>query len=454
MGGAAGSVVHEESEGRQQRITGGSRFRHAVRALRHRDFALFWCGALVSNAGTWMQNVTVPFVLLLVTDSPAWVGFGAFAQFVPAVALGPVGGRLADRFRRKRVVVATQLGAMAVALALWIAWRDGTASPELTVALVALLGVTIGLGLPSWQSFVPELVPRDDLLNAVTLNSAQFNASRAIGPTIGGAVLATLGPAAAFLGNALSYLAVLGALALIHAGKTRATPASNVEGSGTFREGFGYLRRHTGLVLAVSMIAVVVFLGNPVIPLAAVFARDVFDVGPLAYGVMTASLGVGAVGTAVWIGAYGDAFARSRLAVTGVAVYGSGVLLMALAPVYIVSLPAMAALGAGYLTIASSLNTSIQLQVADRFRGRVLAMYGMAITGAFPIGALLQGAIADAVGVRWTVAPAGAAVVGFSMWLMARPRLVSSLDEHRHRRGYPPPTAAAAGYPATPGIIR
>ncbi|MEZ5171845.1 MAG: MFS transporter [Acidimicrobiia bacterium] len=443
--------MHEESESRREQITGGSRLRHAVRALRHRDFALFWTGALISNAGTWMQNVTVPFVLLRVTGSPTWVGFGTFAQFIPAVVLGPVGGRLADRFRRKRVVIVTQFGGMFVALALWWVWRGGSAGPGVTVALVSLLGVTIGLGLPSWQSFVPELVPRHDLLNAVTLNSAQFNMARAIGPTVGGAVLAAFGPAQAFLGNALSFGAVLLALALMHAGRTRTSPPSTDEGTGTFREGVEYLRRHTGLVLAVGMIAVVVFLGNPVIPLSAVFAQDVFGVGALAYGFMTAALGVGAVGMAFWIGAYGDAFPRSRLAVSGICVYGTGVLLMGVSPIYAVTLPAMTLLGAGYITIASSLNTSIQLQVADRFRGRVLAIYFMTITGAFPVGALVQGAIADAVGVRWTVAPSGALIVTFSLWLMTRTGLTSSLDEHRHRPGYPPPTEAA---PSTPGILR
>ncbi len=425
--------------------SGGART--AFRALRHRDFALFWTGALISHTGTWMQNVTVPFVLLRATGSPAWVGLGSFAQFLPALLLGPLGGRFADRYPRKRIIVLTQFSGMIVALALWLAWRDGAASPGITVALVAGMGVTIGFGLPAWQSFVPRLVPRDDLLNAVTLNSAQFNASRAIGPTVGGVVLATLGPAPAFLGNAASYGAVLLAMALI---RTRSAVVEHPDhmGAGTFREGVRYLRQHRGLVLAVVVISIVVFLGNPVIPLSVVFASDVYEVGPLAYGVLTAALGVGAVSAAVLLGAFGDDRHRSQLAVAGVSVFAAGVLLMGLAPVYAGGLVAMVALGAGYLTLASAFNTSIQAIVAERFRGRVLAVYGMAITGSFPLGALLQGLIADAVGVRWTVAVAGALLVGLAAWLMRRPSLTAALDDSGHPAhvGLGPgglPTAAA-----------
>lgn len=421
--------------------------RTAFRALQHRDFALFWGGALISHTGTWMQNVTVPFVLLQATGSPAWVGLGSFAQFLPALLLGPIGGRFADRFPRKRIIVLTQLSGMVAALALWFVWRDGSASPGVTVALVAGLGVTIGFGLPAWQSFVPQLVPRSDLLNAVTLNSAQFNASRAIGPTIGGAVIATFGPATAFFGNALSFVAVLCAMAMIRA-RSVVVEHPDHAGAGTFREGLRYVRAHRGLVLAVVIVSIVVFLGNPVIPLSAVFAREVYEVGALAYGMLTAALGIGAVSAAFLLGAFGDDRHRSQLAVTGISVFATGVLLMGLAPVYVGGLLAMVAIGAGYLTLASAFNTSIQAIVAERFRGRVLSIYGMAITGSFPFGALLQGAIADAVGVRWTVAVAGALLVGLAVWLLRRPGVTAGLDDRGHpdHVGLGPgglPTAAA-----------
>src|SRR4051794_34473676 len=147
--------------------------RHAFRALRHRDFALFWSGAFVSSIGMWMQNVTVPFLLHEATGSAGWVGFGAFAQFAPALVMSPLGGSLADRLPRRTLLIWSQATSMVMAFALWMSVRGGVIRPGMIVALVAITGVVTGLAIPAWQSFVAELVPRESLLNAVTLNSAQ-----------------------------------------------------------------------------------------------------------------------------------------------------------------------------------------------------------------------------------------------------------------------------------------
>ncbi len=245
----------------------------------------------------------------------------------------------------------------------------------------------------------------------------------------------------------MSFVAVLVAMGLIN---TRSVAVEHPDhaGAGTIREGLGYLRAHRGLVLAVVVVSIVVFLGNPVIPLSVVFAHDVYEVGALAYGVLTAALGVGAVSAAVLLGAFGDDRHRAQLAATGISVFAVGVFLMGLVPVYAGGIVAMVAIGAGYLTLASAFNTSIQAIVAERFRGRVLSIYGMAVTGAFPLGALLQGVVADAVGVRWTVAVAGALLVVLAVWLLRRPRLMAALDDRSHPAhvGLGPgglPTAAA-----------
>ena len=171
----------------------------AVAALKHRNFAIFWTGALVSNIGTWIQTVTVPYVLYKTTDSAAWVGLAGFCQFIPGVIMGPWSGAIADRFNRRRVLMTTQTALAFCALGLWVMWQAGVRSPGALVAVVFATGVISALNIPTWQAFVTELVPKEDLLNAVTLNSAQFNAARAIGPALGGLVLATLGPSWAFL---------------------------------------------------------------------------------------------------------------------------------------------------------------------------------------------------------------------------------------------------------------
>jgi MFS family permease len=388
--------------------------------MRHRDFALFWVGAFVSSTGMWMQNVTVPYALNEATGSAAWVGLAGFAQFIPAMVMGPVGGTFADRFPRRRILLWSQSVAMVVAVVLWLTVRDGQVDPGLMVALVAVGGIASGFGIPAWQSFVPELVPRESLLNAVALNSAQFNASRALGFLVGGISLHAFGPAAAFLVNAVSYLAVLGALLVVRAGRTPEV--------GGFRSALAYTRRHPGLLLTIVTVGVVAFLGSPVVLLAPVFAREVFHVGEAAYGFLAAAFGIGATVGAVVLGAYGDDLRRSRLTTVAIGVYGLALVGMGLTPVYGGGLVAMFVIGAGYLVVVSALNTALQESVEPRFRGRVVALYFMAFTGGYPLGALLQGWLADLVGVRPVVAGAGLVLVGFAALLVVRPALARSLD--------------------------
>jgi MFS family permease len=408
--------------------------RHAFRALRHRDFALFLTGAFLSSTGMWMQNVTVPYVLNEATGSAVWVGLAGFAQFIPAMVMGPIGGTFADRFPRRRILLVSQSVAMVVAFALWLTVRDGHIDPGLMVALVAVGGIASGFGIPAWQSLVPELVPRESLLNAVALNSAQFNASRALGFLLGGLSLHAFGPATAFLVNALSYVTVLGALLVVRAGRAPEAGGAAAGEAGGFRSALAYTRRHPGLLLTIATVGVVAFLGSPVVLLAPVFAREVFHVDEAAYGYLAAAFGIGATVGAVVLGAYGDGLRRSRLATSAIAVYGLGLLAMGLTPVYAGGLGAMFVIGAGYLVVVSALNTTLQESVDPRFRGRVVALYFMAFTGGYPIGALLQGWLADLVGVRPVVATAGLVLTGYAALLILRPALARSLDPAPTRR--------------------
>jgi MFS family permease len=439
-------------------MTGRSRgLRHAFRALRHRDFALFWSGALVSSTGMWMQAVTVPFVIHEATGSAGWVGLSAFAQFAPVMVMSPLGGALADRHDRRTILIWNQVALLVLALGLWLSVQGGAIRPGVMVALVAMSGVVAGLGIPSWQSFVAELVPRESLLNAVTLNSAQFNVSRAIGFMLGGFALYSVGPGLAFLVNALSYFAVLGALAAIRLrperDRSRSGPseglqrdplrwgaaAAAAEGGmpaippeeaapATFRLGLAYVRQHPGLQLAVITVGVVMFLGGPVIQLAPVFARDTFGVDERAYGFLAGALGIGATAGSLLLGAYGDGIRRSRLIIAAIVTYGVAVLGMALTPTYAGGLAAMACIGVAYLAVASALITSVQLAVDDRFRGRVLALYVMVFTGAYPLGSLLQGLATDLFGVRAVVGVAGTALLGYAALLASKPEVVAVFD--------------------------
>jgi MFS family permease len=357
------------------------------------------------------------------------------------MVMSPLGGSLADRHARRTILFWNQGVLLVLALALWLSVRGGDIQPGVIVALIGLAGIVSGLGIPAWQSFVAELVPRESLLNAVTLNSAQFNASRAVGFMLGGLALYSVGPGLSFLLNGVSYFAVLGALAAIRARPAPAPAAAaavaeaeaeaavpGAAGPATFRLGVAYVREHPGLQLAVVTIGVVMFLGGPVIQLAPVFARDTFGVDERAYGFLAAALGIGATAGSVVLGAYGDGVRRSRLIVASIVVYGVSVLGMALTPSYAGGLAAMACIGVAYLAVASVLNTSIQLAVDDRFRGRVLALYVMVFTGAYPLGSLLQGVATDRFGVRSVVGVAGAALLGYAALLASRPAAVGALD--------------------------
>lgn len=402
--------------------------RQAVVAFRYRNFRLFWIGALLSSTGTWVQWITVPFVVLELTGSATWVGFTGFVQLLPGVLVGPLAGSIADRFHRRSVLLLTQTFMGVNALALWLVWVSGVRSVGVIVGLVAVGGVLSGLNIPSWQAFVSELVPREILLNAVTLNSTQFNAARAFGPALGGLVLGVFGPGAAFLVNALSFVAVLVALAAVRVPRLpRAADHSSVLRQ--FADALRYVRARRGIAACFFIVVALGALGGPLFQLLAVFAERVFEVGDVAYGLLGAALGIGAVLSAPVIAGPGTGLARSRLTTIATMTYGSALVVFALAPGYGLAFVALLVCGGAYLAIASTLNTTIQLQVDEQMRGKVLAAYLMFLTLAMPVGALVQGVLAEAIGARATVAGAGVLFVAVTLYLAVGTRDVAAMDE-------------------------
>jgi MFS family permease len=410
-----------------------SGFGHATRAFRHRDFTVFWSGALVSNSGTWLQGVTVPYVLLLETGRASWVGIATFATFIPTMLLGPLGGNLADRHDRRAVLVLGQSAAAAVALGLWLAWLGGLRSPMGIVALTALGGVFQGLTIPAWQAFVPSLVPPADLPSAISLNSLQFNAARALGPAAAGVLLATFGPSAAFLLNGLSYVAVLIALLLIRSRpRPSGAPAAGVLQG--FVDSIRYIGGQPGIGLGILIAVIVAFLGYPAVQFAVVYARLVYDVGPVAVGLLTGVIGLGAVASApVVSGAFGD-LPRERLVRGALPLYGVALLIFGTSSTVAQGMVGLFLAGAGFLAIVATTNTAVQSIVADRMRGRVMATRIMSFTGAYPVGALLQSWLADQVDPRLVVSAAALVLLAASSVLMYRPGLLARLDD-------PPDTA-------------
>lgn len=400
----------------------------ALEALRHRNFALFWCGALVSSTGTWVQNVTVPFVVFGITSSATWVGVAAFAQLLPLALSSLVGGWLADRVRRRNILIVTQVLSGVVAGLLWLSWVSDQASLWVLLGLVAVGGTVAGITIPAWQAFVTELVPRRLLLNAITLNSAQFNAARAFGPAVGGVVLAQLGVAWAFALNAVSFVVVAAAVAAISVVGTHQRRTPGERGDGVWRglvSSAGYVRRHRGLSTCVLAVGALGLLASPVNSLVVVFADAVFEVGRVRYGVLAAALGTGSVLAAPLVAGRGSCLLRSHLVGGALVVHAVALVAFALSPTYVVAVVWLVAAGAGYLAVAATLNTTLQLQVDDHRRAKVLALYITVFTVAIPAGALVQGALASVVGVRVVVAVAAALLVGVTAVLWFGGRLAS-----------------------------
>jgi MFS family permease len=394
--------------------------RAAVAAFRYRNFALFWTGALISSTGGWVQNVTIPYVIYKLTDNEAWVGFAGFCLLITAALFGPVGGTLADRFDRRRVLIITQSAQAMVALALWALWSAGVRSPGAIVALAALSGAFAGLMIGSWQAFVSELVPREALLNAVTLNSAQFNAARAFGPAVGGIVLASLGAGWGFFINAASFLAVIGALLAMRLERVVEKATGRMRVLGDLKETFRYVSGAPGIRTCIFVVAGLSFADSPLFQFVVVFADEVFRVDTWVFGVLSAALGIGAILATPFVAGWGATLPRRKLVAGAMALNGTSLALFALSPSAWVGFFFLMGAGAGYLAIASSLNTTIQLQVDERMRGKVLSFYVLGVTFVAPIGALVQGFLVDAIGPRAAFTFAGAAFLGLLLLLRSR----------------------------------
>lgn len=406
----------------------GTGVRYAFGVLRHRDYALFWSAALVSNTGTWMQSIAAPYVLYQLTKSTAWLGIGAFMAFFPALLVSPLAGSLADRYPRKTILLWTQTAMMITAFALFGVYVSDLATPGIIVGLLCLSGICSGLNISAWQSFVPQLVPHDQLLPAVRLNSMQFVGARAFGPALAGIVLQAAGAGTAFFLNAISFVLVLFALVLIH---PRAVPADEfAEGVlQHFKEAVGYVRERAALWLPVLTITVVSLLGSSIVQLSPAFADDVFDVGKSGYGFLVSAFGVGAIVGSFLVSVWAEKYPRSKVALGGLVLFCVGELLFGGAPEYPVALVAMATMGVAYLLIATSLNTSIQARVDEQHRGRTMSIYLMGLLAGVPVGALVQGYLADLIGLRATVFASAAALVVAVVFGAVRTQRYAPLDE-------------------------
>ncbi|MDE3087001.1 MAG: MFS transporter [Acidobacteriota bacterium] len=400
----------------------------SLRPLRSRNFALVWSAALVSNVGSWMQTVALGVVVTARTHDPLWTGLVAAAAFVPMGLLAPVGGVLADRLDRRRWLAITTLGeaAGAAGLALLAAHH---APPVSMVGLAFAGGLCAASGFPAYQAMLPDLVEREDLLAAVSLSSAQFNLGRVVGPALAGVVLVAGSPAWAFVVNALSFGAVVVALALVRL----PAPAPVATSDGVVArlvDGARVAMAEPGCRAAISLIAVVALLGSPFIALVPAMAMEGLHRGGGVTSALVTAQGVGAVAGALALPWLARLLMRRRLLLGALLVFPLTLVAYGASPSLVTAVVAIVAVGAVYIGVLSGLNTVVQLRAPAEARGRVLGLYMMALGIIYPVGAVVEGALATHFGIRLVTACAGLALALVMAGLLRlRPSVGAAFDD-------------------------
>jgi MFS family permease len=380
---------------------------------KHRNYRLFFSGQIVSLSGTWMQNVALAWFVVELTRSPLAVGVLAFCRFVPFTVFGLFSGVVADRFDNRRLMIATQVSSMLVSVALAALAFSGAARLWHVYVLAALGGTALVFDAPSRHALTFRMVGREELPNAVALNAGIFNASRIVGPAIGGVIIAAAGVAWCFAINAVSFLAVLTALVAMRAGELHALdrPGRPTIFRG-IREGLVYVRRSRVVWLILVMTTVLSTVGFNFHVLVPVLAAETLQAGPEVFGVLSASFGVGALTGALLTAGLGRASWKALL----LGSLGFGVAVLVLAPMRAVLPAALLLVGAGvaFTLWSSNAQSILQLTAPDHLRGRVLSIYLFAFAGLAPVGGLFAGWVAELGGTTAAFAVAGSAGIGMA----------------------------------------
>jgi MFS family permease len=395
---------------------------HGVRALRHRNYRLFFGGQLISVIGTWMQQVAQAWLVLQLTHDPLWLGIVSVAQFGPVIIFGLFGGVIADQLPKRRTLLVTQTVAMVLAFILFGLTATGVVQVWHVMILAVFLGINNAIDMPTRQAFAVEMVGREDMANAVALNSAQFNTSRILGPAVAGLLIGAFNISIAFLINAVSYLAVIAAYLAMRDSELR--PAERIARPTTVRavfenlaEGGRYIRNTPLVLLAITVLGLVATFGMNFQVLVPPLADNVLKVGASGYGFLMAASGLGST-----IAALSVAFSRKvrpMVIVLGAIALGLGSILLAASTSFAIALIAMFIVGAGGIGMAVTANTTMQMAVPDQLRGRVMSVYTTVFAGSVPVGGLLMGAIASSWGVPLALLIGGvlSVIVGVGGWV-------------------------------------
>jgi len=390
------------------------RWATTLRALRHRNFQLFFSGQLISLIGTWMQTVAQAWLVYRLTKSPLLLGSVGFASQIPVFLFAPIGGITADRVNRQRLVIATQIASMILAGILAWLTLSGHVRVWHIFVLAGLLGVVNAFDIPGRQSFLVDMVGKEDLMNAIALNSSMFNGARVIGPAVAGILVARIGEGWCFAANAISYTAVILGLSLMRVhSPPRASQHSPIE---DIIEGFRWVNQTRIIRALLLLIGLVSLVGMPYTVLMPIFADQILHGGARGLGILMGATGVGALLGALTLAAKTGVKGLGRWITFSCA--GLGISLFCFSFSTSLRLSVALLLPAGYsmmLQMACS-NTLIQTMVPDQLRGRVMSVYSMMFMGMAPFGAFFGGALAHRIGAPITVAAGGVACVIGAIW--------------------------------------
>jgi MFS family permease len=368
-------------------------------ALRHRNFRLFLTGQFISLCGTWMQTIAQGWLVLQLTNSAFAVGLVTALGSLPILLFSLYGGVVADRVNKRRFILLLQSLMLAEALTLALLTALHLITVQWVMGLAVFSGLLTAFEVPTRQSFVAELVEREDLMNAIALGSSAFNLARVVGPALAGALIATVGLSACFFANAISYLAVIGSLVRMDAQASRVPVLVPVLAA--MREGFRYVFGHRWPRALVIIVATFSIFGFSFVPLMSVFARDALDLDASGYGAMVASIGIGAVGAAFFMAAFGDRVRQSRLVLGSSTLFGAVLLAASLAPNFSLATMLFTITGGIMALNGIAANTMLQSEAPDELRGRVMGFYSFMVLGLAPFGSLQAGWLAEHFGVRF-----------------------------------------------------
>ncbi|MCY4433214.1 MAG: MFS transporter [bacterium] len=399
----------------------------ALRALSHRSFLLFFIGVSIATTGQFMQSLAVPFYVNELTDSNFWVGSSAFAVLIPSLITTPVAGIWCDRINRKAILFGSFLLQLAGSVAFLVLYSADALTPWLIIGLQVVVGVASGFQWAPTQAMTSLLVPPEDLLSAVRFVSLSFTAGRALGPAMAGLILLNWGPGPAFAITIVGF--VLGMAFMVPMKLRPAMPVLRESLMMQFRQGIDYIWRRPAMRLVVVTSFIVACFGAVfAFALVASVADDVFSLGDGGLGWLTATFGLGSLVVGLYVTRYGDRHLRSRVEMTAVGVYAAGVLLVGATPWLVFGLVGYFIFGAAHMAHGVTVNSSLQVQVDEQYRGRVISVWMMSVLAGLPIGSLIGGYLGDLVSMRFVLLLFGGLLAVFWATTMARSNGFAGLD--------------------------